>query len=185
MTNATCSVTGCAKPTRTRDLCYAHYMKAWRYGTATPVHAKRWVDLVGQRFGALVVQRRTDDGKWVCICDCGSSTTVRPGDLNRGSAGSCGNRTIHQRLDEVSYGGAHDRVQADRGSASMHPCLDCGAPAHHWSYDHADPNELIGIFPSGKPVAYSVDVSHYEPRCVTCHRRFDLNHARSAPVFSR
>ena len=64
---------------------------------------------------------------------------------------------------------AHQRVKAAKGTASNYACVDCGGQARHWSYDHKDPGEL---FEDGR--AYSAKVEHYEPRCVPCHKRFDV-----------
>jgi hypothetical protein len=51
------------------------------------------VDLVGQRFGRLVVtrfNRRVNKVNfWDCVCDCGNTTTVRRSNLGRGT-NSCG-----------------------------------------------------------------------------------------------
>lgn len=71
---------------------------------------------------------------------------------------------------QISYNGMHDRVVASRGSAADYPCVDCDSPAYHWSYDRCDADELVS--PHGIP--YSADVSHYVPRCVPCHKAFDL-----------
>jgi hypothetical protein len=78
--------------------------------------------------------------------------------------------------DEVGYAGAHDRAEATKGRACDHACVDCGQAARHWSYDHADPNELATE--AGYP--YSADPSHYVPRCVSCHKKFDLSVKRGA-----
>jgi len=71
--------------------------------------------------------------------------------------------------DDADYKTAHRRVRAKRGRASAHQCADCGGPARHWSYDHRDPNERV----SAEGRAYSLDVNHYVPRCVRCHKRHD------------
>jgi hypothetical protein len=47
--------------------------------------------------------------------------------------------------------------------------IECGNEAEHWSYDHLDPNEQYG--PDG---AYTTDLTHYQPRCVSCHKTYDL-----------
>lgn len=56
-------------------------------------------DLVGKRFGMLVVISRADDAilssgrkitAWKCICDCGSYTTVMAANLTSGHTRSCG-----------------------------------------------------------------------------------------------
>lgn len=53
------------------------------------------IDLTGQRFGRLVVVKRTDnsaDGKarWLCKCDCGQSKAVLGEYLKKGRTNSCG-----------------------------------------------------------------------------------------------
>lgn len=53
------------------------------------------VDLVGKRFGRLVVIRRAGCDKkgnysWDCVCDCGGTRTSRMSILQRGDANSCG-----------------------------------------------------------------------------------------------
>lgn len=53
-------------------------------------------DLMGQRFGRLVVVRlseaRSANGsvRWVCRCDCGEIATVAAGNLRTGNTRSCG-----------------------------------------------------------------------------------------------
>jgi hypothetical protein len=64
----------------------------------------------------------------------------------------------------------HKRLNRERGSAAALTCVDCGSNAREWSYDNADPNELIDAKNSCR---YSLDLSHYEPRCTSCHRMFD------------
>lgn len=175
MTNdTTCKLNNCMKPVKRAGYCYGHYMKNWRYGTPTPTFEERWVDVRGQQFGTLTVIERVGD-KWRCTCECGEQRIVSAGDLNRyGSSSSCGNRRTHMRKDDVSYSAAHDRVRRDRGSVTDMHCVDCGETARHWSYNHDDPNELRTTHLSANPVAYSLDSSHYSPRCVPCHKRFDL-----------
>lgn len=167
-----CKVDGCAKPPRTHGFCYAHYMKNWRYGTPTPEHEPRWLDLIGQQFGHLTVIARAED-KWLCQCDCGATTEVRAGDLNNGNITGCGDWRAHPRTETPGYGSLHTRIQRDRGRADDHACVDCGQQAEQWSYDHTDPNELMH-FRDGGEYPYSLDINRYEPRCISCHRRFDM-----------
>ena len=52
-------------------------------------------ELEGQRFGRLVVIRRTEERQancivWECKCDCGNITRVRSGNLTGGNTQSCG-----------------------------------------------------------------------------------------------
>lgn len=52
-------------------------------------------DITNQRFGMLTVTSRAENAKngtarWNCICDCGTTTTVRGDSLRRGVTTSCG-----------------------------------------------------------------------------------------------
>lgn len=52
-------------------------------------------DLIGERFGRLVVTGRADDlsrknPRWNCICDCGVKTVSQGGALRSGAQKSCG-----------------------------------------------------------------------------------------------
>lgn len=59
-----------------------------------------FVDISGRRFGRLVaISRAENKGKitrWLCICDCGSSKTVRAPNLYSGNTKSCG--CIHKEM---------------------------------------------------------------------------------------
>lgn len=52
------------------------------------------IDLTGQRFGRLVVDRRgeksRDSYRWACHCDCGNSFQAHGASLRRGNTRSCG-----------------------------------------------------------------------------------------------
>lgn len=197
MAETTCSLPDCERPLKRMGYCYAHYMKVWRYGTPYPangwmqgdretqvkVQRERMVDIRGQRFGTLVVIERVGR-QWRCACDCGRERLVNAGDLNRnGDANTCGDRRVHRRADVAGYTAAHQRCRSDRGRVQDLECVDCGHPARHWSYNHDDPDELLGM--SGRStslIAYSLDPSHYSPRCVPCHKRFDLDRIDAAQV---
>lgn len=74
------------------------------------------LDLAGMRFGRLIAQtsisgtRKTDRRRrWVCLCDCGSTTVVPVGHLTTGHSRSCGclrRETIaagHHRTHSLSH----------------------------------------------------------------------------------
>lgn len=184
MPDGTCSLPDCGKPLRRAGYCYGHYMKAWRYGTPTPDHPSRVVDIKGQRFGTLtVIERR--GFQWHCECDCGRTRLVSAGDLNRhGDANTCGHRPTHRRRDDAGYSAAHDRVRRDIGPVHDYCCVNCGEPAKHWSYDHDDPDELLEYGLSANAVAYSLKPEHYSPRCVSCHKRYDLDRKHAAELIA-
>lgn len=63
------------------------------------------IDVIGQRFGSLVVVRQSDVRKWggilrECQCDCGNTVLVSLSNLKAGSTTSCG--CYHRKkLDEA------------------------------------------------------------------------------------
>lgn len=63
-----------------------------------PKHPK-FINLTGMRFGMLLVIgtnwiRRQGSIDWICVCDCGKSTTVLGGNLRAGRSKSCGCRIV-------------------------------------------------------------------------------------------
>lgn len=71
--------------------------------------------------------------------------------------------------DDCSYAAAHLRLKKWRGSARKHSCIDCSGPAKQWAYNRKSPFELVE---DGLP--YSPRPEDYDPRCVPCHKIFDL-----------
>ena len=61
----------------------------------------------------------------------------------------------------------HQRVVRKRGKASEHLCVDCGGQAYDWSLTHGEnPQEFVS----------------YEPRCRSCHLKYDYTDERRAKV---
>lgn len=106
------------------------------------------------------------------LCKVHDQRQRRHGDPTIVRMGS-GEQNPNWQGDEVGYVGAHKRVHRERGQASAHTCVDCGAQAAQWSYNHNDPDELTGISRASIASRYSADPSYYEPRCHPCHRAFD------------
>lgn len=48
------------------------------------------VDIVGKRYGRLVVQAYLGRSFWRCLCDCGNESRVKTDALNSGKTRSCG-----------------------------------------------------------------------------------------------
>lgn len=103
-------------------------------------------------------------GRWLRT---GSPLTVRPNVITPPGP-------LHPswRGTEITYASAHRRIVNAKGSAARHACVGCGRPAKEWSYDHQDPDELIGSGPRKSP--FSIKPEHYLARCVRCHRQFDM-----------
>lgn len=171
MRPAVCSVEGCERPMSARGWCEAHYYRVRRTGSTGP--AEIW-----------------DRKRPTCsVPGCDAPHRAHGYCLNHGRHVEKGGHPDHVGDvvhhgeangtwlgDDCGYTAAHDRVRRRRGPAKSHACIDCGAPARHWSYNHRDPNERL--HPDG--YAYSADPAMYDPRCVPCHKRFDLALAREA-----
>lgn len=90
-------------------------------------------NLVGQRFGKLTVLRRAKENaksgnaRWVCRCDCGSTSTVIGSQLRRGHTTSCG----CNRLSKRAMGYSHERLY--RIWTGMHRrCYNPTHDRHQW-----------------------------------------------------
>jgi len=169
MSDGTCTVEGCKRPSRRkRGLCNTHYERKRHTGDV----------------GGSEIRRYQPQRSPVCaVVGC-----ERGGRLTRGWCFAHYMRWIKQgdpggpeivelppRGPVIAYATSHKRVVNVKGRAKDHACVDCGKPALDWSYDHADPDEII----SGPPRAgmpYSLDPDHYHPRCKSCHTRFDNSH---------
>lgn len=165
MSVATCSVDGCDRPVSSRGWCEAHYYRVRRTGSVGS--AEIW-----------------DRQRPTCsVYGCDEPHVARGYCLNHGRRVQKGGHPDYiaplrrgedndaWRGDDVGYVAAHDRVRRLHGSAKGYACVDCGGPARQWSYDHTDPNERLH---KGK-YAYSPDPARYVPRCVPCHKVFDLS----------
>lgn len=163
-----CIADGCSDATRSTGspYCEKHYYRLRRNGTLT---AKPW-----HRRGICAAEDCTEPERELGMCvkhaarvrrhaDPEFVAPVRYGSDHRGWIG-----------DRVGYIGAHGRVKTVKGYASKYQCIDCGERAHHWSYDHADPDELW----EAKKGPYSASPDHYVPRCAPCHWRFDKSAKR-------
>lgn len=157
-----CSAPSCSKPPRSRiaKYCETHYYRLRRTGSvADPVRISGACRVDGcERLASL------GDN----FCRLHYLRIKNRGDVtfeNRGP--NCHTWTG----EDATYKAVHQRVRAKYGSARDLTCIDCGGPAKHWSYDHTDPNSR---FQEGKG-DYSTDIEKYDPRCVKCHKRFDMD----------
>lgn len=150
-----CRVQGCDELTCGRGYCNRHY-RQWQ-NVPRIAKVRRWCSVdgcdrlsVGHTFCPMHFQRWKKHGD------------VHKVMLAMGSG------------DDITNSAAHSRVKALHGLASTHQCIDCGGRAAHWSYDHGDPNEK-----QSEDGPYSVNPEHYDPRCVPCHKVFDLAYIAS------
>lgn len=104
-TKRICSITNCGKDHCAKGYCRPHYMQ---YIVARLGHRKYHGQLVGKRFGDLVVLRYADNspyaGAWVCQCDCGGTRLLNRHQLLTGRVKSCGCRRKKQLLKHGQSG---------------------------------------------------------------------------------
>ncbi|MFD6640307.1 hypothetical protein ACFWDN_31325 [Micromonospora chalcea] len=137
----------------------------------------------GNRYGALVLVERADsreDGQPFAQfrCDCGSVKELRISNVTQGITTNCAERANHpdpRRKDALTYDGAHNRVKAQRGSASLYLCR-CGNQAEQWAYSHADYDQAHMAEGREAGMPYSTNPKHYAPMCRSCHTRWDNAH---------
>jgi hypothetical protein len=152
VSNDTCVIDGCIKPRyQRRRMCSTHTMRQHRYGDPT-------IDKTKVR-GVCEIDDCEKPHAGLGWCKEHYDRSLRSGDP----------ATVYMVRDDVGYGAAHWRVYAARGSASGRTCSGCGGSAAHWAYDHADQDERASDRGS-----FSLDIGHYRPMCVPCHKRFDL-----------
>lgn len=159
-------------------VCLMHYKRWVRHGSAL---------VTKQRYGAPNPNKRVCavDGCWdledgaAGMCKLHDTRRRRHGDptvviRHRDRNFPRGSDNHNWSGDSATYSAVHQRLRKTRGPASKSVCVDCGEAAAQWSYDRSCPRERSA--PEGP---YSVDLDRYVPRCVPCHKMFDLAaHAR-------
>lgn len=72
---------------------------------------------------------------------------------------SAGKNSVHWKGNDIKYGRKHKRIVEQKGKASNYKCIDCNEQARDWSnIDHK----------------YSLNPDDYQPRCVRCHKKYDI-----------
>lgn len=193
-----CSVSGCSRPQKNRGWCHAHY-KRWQtngdVAAEVPVRGPRGQCSVdgcdrphaGKGFCAAHYSRWLRDGgpggpevgaRHEHCTVCGGPHLARGFCATHYSRwhknGDPG--PVEIRREATSYTGAHARIVRLYGRAADHACVDCGDCAEEWSYDHECSNERHDDVRG----PYSMNPERYDPRCKSCHRRFDDH-----PFFSK
>lgn len=169
-----CTAEGCTTKVRSAqaDYCEMHYGRIRRNG-----HLDRVAPEYRESRGICTIAGcdSADRGPHG-LCDVHYARLQRNGHplALRGMSRGAGSDSPSWRGADIKYNAAHTRVRAERGPARHHRCIDCGNQAAHWSYDHTDPEECraeVGL-------SYSTKPEHYDPRCVPCHKTFDLGRER-------
>lgn len=90
-------------------------------------------DLVGQRFGSLVVVERAPNkgerAMWLCQCDCGKQTVVRTNSLKSGNTTSCG----HRRFTFALKHGMTGSLEYNTWASMIMRCTNSNSP-HYGHY---------------------------------------------------
>lgn len=166
-----CEVDGCSKRVRSGRAthCETHYYRMRRNGTLALTKPQR-----AQRDTCTVDGCETLDAGPHGLCAMHHTRDRRHGDPHTKlkPPGLAGEQNPNWLGDDAGYYAMHDRVKRSRGTAKQHQCVDCGTQAQHWSYNHTDPRERVAEHLG----PYGLSGEHYSPRCVRCHKRFDLDH---------
>ncbi|SCG69604.1 hypothetical protein GA0070609_4427 [Micromonospora echinaurantiaca] len=139
----------------------------------------------GNVYGSLTLVERIEssasgDPRALFRCECGNVKALQINNVANGITTNCADRANHpdsRRRELLTYDGAHNRVKAQRGSASLYTCR-CGNQAEDWAYSHADYDERAMIKGREARKPYSTNPDHYSPMCRPCHKRFDNAHRR-------
>lgn len=75
---------------------------------------------------------------------------------------------------ETSYREAHHRIARRQGKARDQRCVGCAGQAVHWSYNGGSEQEQTELDKNGNALRYSGNPDDYSPRCVTCHKFYDM-----------
>lgn len=180
---ATCKEDDCSRPVYGRSWCHMHWQRWWRYGDPNTVKLVKappgtWtgVDCREDQCSRPVAGLGWCSMHWERVHKHGDPQTVLtsggPREMPEGADSS------GWKADRIGYSGSHMRTRKERGPATEHRCIDCGGEAAEWSLRRS-PTGVVKYaertWPDGRTgeVPFSTDPNDYEPRCVSCHRRYD------------
>lgn len=198
----TCSISGCRERAIARGWCQAHYQRWRKHGD--PLTTKRkprakcsvggcdaWAHGHGYCRRHWLTWRNHGDPEWqpatyeVCTVDgCTTaprSPTAELCEMHYARLRRTGSLDLPQwRTDTPSYRTAHQRASTTKGKASAHACVDCAAPAAHWSFQwrEVSPDAWLWECTRGTWLAYTGEPDDYAPRCPSCARHYDHDFAR-------
>ncbi len=174
--NGECAVDKCARTSQCRanglSVCLLHY-KRWKskgeFGKAEPLAVYLKVKSACAVDGCETMQSGANP-----YCLKHATRMRRHGDPERVIPPE--EKTILRGAQNPMWSGAnatyaavHQRLRRTRGLASEYKCDTCDSNAAQWSYDHSCTDER-----NSKEGPYSVNLERYRPRCVPCHKKFDL-----------
>lgn len=161
---AVCTFPSCGRKPRTKngDLCEGHYYQRRRGTELRPLR------VYANKVCTAPDCTKPPSGKY---CSMHRGRKVRHGDFDTKlkPTGKVGSDNANWVGDNAGYFTVHERLRNSIGSASTKTCVDCGTQAQQWSYDHTCDNER-----SSDQGPFSTNLDRYSPRCVSCHKTFDL-----------
>lgn len=165
--NLTCKAAECRNKPRSSsaDYCEMHYYRLRRNGTLDIV-ASRIPDAICRVRGCNNKAQHTNG-----LCRNCHLRYERNGSFEHHHRGELHNLWLSN--DDVTYTAVHQRLRHYRGNAREYKCVDCGTQAQHWSYNHDADNEKVEQL-GMSVVPFSPDLTHYSPRCVRCHKHYDM-----------
>lgn len=180
---------------------YGHHMRAGQTVScgcvqrqkASEISKRKAHNLVGQRFGRLLVLRRCGSNEyqkalWLCRCGCGTEAKVATGSLRSGNTTSCG--CFHKEMISELFTN-HELTEQDRFE-SRHRGITCPGLSKWRKAIHARDNwtcQVCGRKNGIKIEAHHLDAWKSNPEkrldddngatsCVECHIEFHSLYGR-------
>lgn len=138
MANGTCSIDGCERANYCRGWCATHYARWQRLGDPGPAQIPFYGE--SRRCSIEGCDQPHEARGW---CHAHYIQWKRTGDPLYAAPPQRGPAHPQWKSGNIGYLGMHLRIARLKGKAKSYSCIECGAQAQDWAYDHADPSERI------------------------------------------